>query len=261
MLRASSYSNLVRLIKWGKLLFVTGTPMASSLKDVLSPLTRIRHTDPLILAFQGLCRPPVRTFIGYLPSLFHNDYNPTIEINEIEGNQPCRGIYHDTFLEVVQTGKADTGIVADLELNDALVHWKAVHYTSGNAVKPGLLSAHILRAGAGLLGWGVDFGAQVIKPILNNFYTRRTMRTGVEMPDGKTVYPAQDILPYTINVREVEYREDDPIGKQLAELAMHYADKLFEFDTAEIPEVTITGTPAGETSKDNCEVMMYFGVH
>ncbi|KAI1072983.1 hypothetical protein LB507_009088, partial [Fusarium sp. FIESC RH6] len=60
MRRASgSYSNRVRLIKWEKLLFVTGTPMASSLKDVLSPLTLIRHIDPRILAFQGLCQPPV----------------------------------------------------------------------------------------------------------------------------------------------------------------------------------------------------------
>ncbi|KAI1072984.1 hypothetical protein LB507_009089, partial [Fusarium sp. FIESC RH6] len=139
---------------------------------------------------------------------------------------------------------------------------KTVHYTSGTAVKPWLLSADILRAGAGLLGWGVDLGSQVIKPILNNFYTRRTMRTGVEMPDGKTVYPAQDILPHTINVREVEYRDDDPIGKRLAELGKDYADKLFKFDSADIPEVAMTGTQAGETSKDNnSEVMMNFGVH
>lgn len=107
MRRASgSYSNLVRLIKWEKLSFVTGAPMASSLRDVLSPLTLIRHINPLILAFQGLCLPPVLTFLVRLPSLLHSGYNPTIEFNEIEENQPCRGVYHDTFMEVIQNWQA-----------------------------------------------------------------------------------------------------------------------------------------------------------
>ncbi|CAG7566382.1 unnamed protein product [Fusarium equiseti] len=160
MRRASgSYSNLVRLIKWEKLLFVTGTPMASSLRDVLSPLTLIRHINPLILAFQGLCLLPVRTFLGRLPSLFYSGYSTTIEFNKIERSRRCRGIYHDTFMEFIQTGKADAGNAADPVLFDALVHWKAVHYSSGTAVKPWLLSADVLRAGASLLGWGVDFGS------------------------------------------------------------------------------------------------------
>jgi hypothetical protein len=164
-------------------------------------------------------------------------------------------------MEAIQTGKADAGIAADPVLFDALVHWKTVHYSSGTAVRPWLLSADVLRAGASLLGWGIDLGSQVIKPILSNFYTRRTMRTGVKLPDGNTVYPAQDILPHSINVRKVEHREDDPIRQQLAELGKEYADNLFKFDSADVPEVAMTGTQAGETSKDISEIMMSFGVH
>ncbi|CAG7566383.1 unnamed protein product [Fusarium equiseti] len=87
------------------------------------------------------------------------------------------------------------------------------------------------------------------------------MRTGAKLPDGNTVYPAQDILPHSINVREVGYREHDPIRQQLAELGKEYADNLFKFDSAEVPDVAVTGTQAGETSKDNSEIMMSFGVH
>ncbi|KAH7198793.1 uncharacterized protein B0J16DRAFT_367827 [Fusarium flagelliforme] len=87
------------------------------------------------------------------------------------------------------------------------------------------------------------------------------MRTGVKLPDGNTVYPAQEILPHHIHVREVAYREDDPIRQQLVELGKEYADNLVKFDSAEVPEVAMTGTEAGKTSKDNSEIMMNFGVH
>ncbi|KAJ4129852.1 hypothetical protein NW768_006822 [Fusarium equiseti] len=114
----------------------------------------------------------------------------------------------------------------------------------------------MLRIGASFLGGGVDLGTQVIKPIVSNFYIRRITRTGVRLPNESIFYPVQDIIPHNIHVRKIEYREDDPIRQQLADPVKEYADNLFKFEGAKIPEVAMTGTQAGETSKDNSNVMM-----
>lgn len=50
-----------------------------------------------------------------------------------------------------------------------------------------------------------------------------------KLPDGNTAYPAQDIPSHSINIREVEYREDDSIRQQLAELGKDNSEIVINF--------------------------------
>jgi hypothetical protein len=68
---SGSYSNLLRLLNWRRMLFVTGTPIAGCLRDLLSPLTLIAHTNSSI---GGLSTLP--SVAGYNPGLYLEDYNP-----------------------------------------------------------------------------------------------------------------------------------------------------------------------------------------
>jgi hypothetical protein len=73
------YAKMVQLFHWGRLLFFTGTPIASSLRDLLSPLTLIAYANKAIRDLKGLSSDVVR----YVPSLYDEGYAAYKLDNEI----------------------------------------------------------------------------------------------------------------------------------------------------------------------------------
>ena len=74
-----SYANMVQLFRWKRLLFVTGTPIASSLRDPLSPVTLIAYANKAIHDLKGLSS----DVAGYVPGLYDGKYDAYQLDNEI----------------------------------------------------------------------------------------------------------------------------------------------------------------------------------
>ncbi|KAH7198794.1 uncharacterized protein B0J16DRAFT_367828 [Fusarium flagelliforme] len=174
---SGSYSNLLRLLNWRRMLFVTGTPIAGSLRDLLSPLTLIAHTNPSIGGYRR---------------------------GKILGE--TRGIFSETFWKELE----EQGAVHQ-ELLQSLGQFASMARVS-DTLKPWFLSPDLLQAAAKELSWGVNLGTKVVRPLLKVLYTRRTMKTELFLPDGTKPYPSDGMLPCTIRVEECSYFEDGPFG-------------------------------------------------
>jgi len=79
MLRVTgSYAKIVQLFHWERLLFVTGTPIASSLRDALSPLSLIAYANKAVCDLKGLSSDVVE----YAPGLYDDNYDAYKLYNE-----------------------------------------------------------------------------------------------------------------------------------------------------------------------------------
>ena len=74
-----SYANMGQLFQWERLLFVTGTPIASSLRDLLSPLTLFAYANKAIDDLKVLSS----DVVGYVPGLYDEKYDTYQLDNEI----------------------------------------------------------------------------------------------------------------------------------------------------------------------------------
>lgn len=95
---AGSYANIVQLFRWERLLFVTGTPIASSLPDLLSPLTLIAYASKAIRDLKGFSS----DVMGYVPGLYDESYDAYKLDNEIidEAGQTLgttKGLFCEAF--------------------------------------------------------------------------------------------------------------------------------------------------------------------
>ncbi|KAJ4129851.1 hypothetical protein NW768_006821 [Fusarium equiseti] len=245
------YSNLLRLLNWKHLLFFTGTPIAGSLRDLLSPLTLIAHTNPSVECLSKLPK-----LVGYIPGLYLEDYNPFENKFEVlEGEKvlgDTRGIFSETFWEELNEG----GIYQDLLLS---LKQLASMTRMSDTLKPWFFSPDLLQAAAKELTWGMNLGSKVVKPLLQVLYTRRTMKTELILPDGTKSYPSDGMLPCTIRVEECSCFEDEPNGVLVKDQGTLYAQNLYSFENETVPEHTHAGDqPAQDTSQ---EVHMNFGAH
>ncbi|KAI1072992.1 hypothetical protein LB507_009087, partial [Fusarium sp. FIESC RH6] len=98
---SGSCSNLLRLLNWKRLLFVTGTPVAGSLRDLLSPLTLIAHTN---LGNEALST--LHSVVGYISGLCLDDHNPFEDTFQVMDGElalgETRGIFPTTFWEELE---------------------------------------------------------------------------------------------------------------------------------------------------------------
>ncbi|KAF0637159.1 hypothetical protein FPSE5266_20309 [Fusarium pseudograminearum] len=176
------YNNLLRKFQWRILLWTSGTSLSNSLRDLISP--------PILMwKALGIQWNPAIGRIGYLPGLYHKDYDPLIENNEIRG-QITKGILHRDFLANNKGAEA------------LLPFWQ------NEKSRLWMLHPEIYKAAGMKHHWGSNLAAWVVRPIFEYMHIRRTMRTPLRLPDGYMTYPGIDLLPPTI-VRLFKPANDD----------------------------------------------------
>lgn len=126
--------------------------------------------------------------------------------------------------------------------------------------KPWYLSLYVLIYAARELRWSVTLGTKVIRPLLEEFYSRRTMKTGLILPNGNVTYPSAGMLPSEIVVEECSYAPDDPDGITVTEVGRIYTQNLFNNSSENIPDCTQAQQSQG-IKDHNSDVMMNFGEH
>ncbi|KAM0542074.1 hypothetical protein ACHAO7_010139 [Fusarium culmorum] len=252
-----SYINLLQLFKWDRLLFVTGTPIASTLRDLLSPLTLIAYTNKHIRNFQY-----VTPSLGYLPGLYHDSYDPDADKTDItaefgEKLGQTVGIFSEAFMAKHQENS---------EVTAALEFFKMAYDTW--SLKPWMLSPNLLVDSSKELSWGVNLGSKVVKPLLKSFYIRRTMKTALNTPDGEVTYPSDGMLPSSIRIEECPYRPGNPDAELLRRIGQGYADSLFssadaglEQSTRAVPDPSEPADSNDLGLHDGTESHMNFGEH
>ncbi|KAM0372815.1 hypothetical protein ACHAPY_009418 [Fusarium culmorum] len=170
------YNNLLHKFQWRILLWTSGTPLSNSLRDLISPLI-------LVWKALGIKWNPTIGRIGYLPGLYHEDYDPLVEDNEIKG-QITKGILHPEFLANNKAAKA----LLPFWQNEKSHLW--------------MLHPELYKAAGMKHHWGSNLAAWVVRPIFEYVHIRRTMRTPLRLPNGSMTYPGIDLLPPTIVVEE-----------------------------------------------------------
>ncbi|KAK7413720.1 hypothetical protein QQZ08_012566, partial [Neonectria magnoliae] len=178
---------MLRHLSWDTILWVTGTPLAGSLKDILSPLT-------LMWEAYGIDWDPSSS-LGWLAGLYRDDYDP-YQLENVFEKETTAGIFARS--EEDEDDEPDEGIKA----------LKAAYDQDGSRLW--VVSPDLLRATARQLDWGTNLGRHAVRGIFRTMHIRRTMRTAVQLDDGTLVYPSEGILPAIISVEEVAYRETNP---------------------------------------------------
>lgn len=84
------FNNTFRLLNWDHLLWMTGTPLIGSLRDIMSPLSLVwRKYNPDLR--------DIVNNVGCLKGMWHNEYDPTMEENKLF-SETTRGIFSETFM-------------------------------------------------------------------------------------------------------------------------------------------------------------------
>ncbi|KAF5584723.1 snf2 family helicase [Fusarium subglutinans] len=185
------YNHMLRLLDWKKLLWVTGTPVQSSFRDLLSPLS-------LMWAAYGL---------------YDESYDPYTEENKFDDR---KNVTHGIFTETYLTKFPQFAVLKD------------VFNKSDGKCRLWMANPDIFRAAGSAFNWGTDAGHRVVRPIYKMLQVRRTMRTPLKLPDGKVYYPAQDLLPSTIVLEEVTHDETEEIFDLVQKMGQDQAKKLYQ---------------------------------
>ncbi|RSL44137.1 hypothetical protein CEP54_014810 [Fusarium duplospermum] len=227
-----SFHKTLCLISGERLMWVTGTPLSASLRDLLSPLRLMwkAHGD---LDWQ-----PTEAELGWVPGLYHQDYDPE-KLNDFGLGRATQGILTDKFRELYP------GQVAVLE-----------RFARSNA-RLWYLSPHLFTLAGRQLQWGSDFASMVVRPILEVLQLRRTMRTGIMLPDGTTAYPGGENLPMTLYFAELELRNHEP--RQIAlQQGDSYASRMFMSRDIDLEEAA---TSPQEAVSSKIEASVNLSVH
>ncbi|KAF5963589.1 hypothetical protein FBULB1_13287 [Fusarium bulbicola] len=200
------YNHMLRILDWKKLLWVSGTPILSSFKDLLSPLS-------LMWATYGL---------------YDESYDPYTEDNTLGvGKNTTHGIFTGSYL-------------TEFPQFTAL---KDIFDKSDGKCRLWMVNPDIFRAAGGVFNWGTNAGHLVVRPIFKMLQVRRTMRTPLKLPDGKVSYPAQDLLPSLIVLEEVSHDETKDIADTVQSMGQLQAKKLYKQKTeSSIEDMDRSGT-------------------
>lgn len=253
---SGSYYNMLRLFEWDSLVWVTGTPLFTSLRDLLAPLSLIWQK----YKFDWI----PDADIGWLPGLYAPSYDPTIEETEMDG-RVVKGIFSQPYLEKHPALK---------RLRD--------HYFENHRNRSWMLSPHLLKMCGRELGWATDLGAQVVAHVMRVIEIKRTLRSSVVVPlddavestrngdadeqgraeingiVGKRVFPAQYLLPATIRVEEVGFRHGTADHEETLKELEEFSLKTFPFDDDE----QVATPESGHEVRDNVrEVKFNFSSH
>ncbi|KAL2682399.1 hypothetical protein Neosp_006850 [[Neocosmospora] mangrovei] len=244
---SGSYHNMLRMLSWKRLLFVSGTPLTTSLRDLLSPLSLVHHISGRIQSLDVLNE----SILSWVPGLYHADYDPLKAVNKIDhagSEQLTAGIFHEDTLDKVEDEGSKQYL---LKLKDAWVQ-------GDKSFRHWLISPHLLKLAARDLSWGTQLGALVIKPILRQLYIRRTMRTPTKLPNGELTFPGKGVLPSTIVVEEMRYWPDSLAGQEVDFRGRLCAKQLFSNQNPQTADHSVSNE---NISPNPSEAQLNFGIH
>ncbi|KPM45986.1 hypothetical protein AK830_g452 [Neonectria ditissima] len=210
----SSYYNLMRLLKWETLIWVSGTPMANSGRDLIAPL------GLFWMSMKIDWTPDPETFPN-AALMYDPNYDPYKEVwsKAKEGEEAAGkvlGIFHETYLK---------GHPELIPMEEA--------FRKDSYVRLWYLSAALYRIAGRQMSWGNDHARQVIRPIMEKMQIRRTMRSEVVLPGnlGKTT-PTEGLLPATVCVEEVAFDEYGPLAEAVKREGIASSESLFAMPQA-----------------------------
>ncbi|KJZ73345.1 hypothetical protein HIM_07349 [Hirsutella minnesotensis 3608] len=180
------YNNSFRLLNWDTSLWVSGTVLISSLKDILSPL---------FLFWLKLDMPTYGWLtdghhLGDLQLLFHQDYDPTSRSFELNG-RTVLGLFH----EDTDFSRSELGI----RLKDFWVKHKFPIW---------VLCQTLVSAACDATKWNVGAGMLVVGGVLRNLCLRRTLKTPLRLEDNSIIYPALELPPMKIIYEELQFSKE-----------------------------------------------------
>ncbi|KAF7553679.1 hypothetical protein G7Z17_g3457 [Cylindrodendrum hubeiense] len=201
---AGSYRNMMRLLKWESLIWVTGTPLMSSFRDLLSPLSLMSKSLNCTWSPKG-------EEVGWGPGMYLDSYDPYTETNDNGEGKTTAGIFSQKYLDSHPEAQPLKNIY---DMNKESV-W---------ILLPSLYSYCISRGIS-----DINPIMDVVRPSLKKMHIMRTMRTPVSLPDGSTCYPSDGLLPATVIVEELEFAAGSETKQKMKELGQKYAKELVIF--------------------------------
>ncbi|PNP51939.1 hypothetical protein THARTR1_07148 [Trichoderma harzianum] len=178
-----AFNNTFRLLNWDHLVWVTGTPLMSTLRDILSPLWLIWHKININIPVLW-----VKT-IGHVEGLWNDEYDPYEEETVFADGSKTRGILSESFIK-----------------EHPSLEWaklKEFHHKTG--IKLWQINPFLVDAAGRAAEWSSDFGQKVVSVVLQILSLRRTLRSRLVLPDGSVSYPGADLLPMVISTEELSF--------------------------------------------------------
>lgn len=108
-------------------------------------------------------------------------------------------------------------------------------------------------------GWSSDFASMVVRPIFARLHIRCTIRTPLTLPDGKTIYPAEGLLPARIVMEELAYcgkRQDE-----VESMGKEYSKRLYCQTEASIIGHSEMPSNSQAVNPNATEASLNFGVY
>ncbi|KAL6825252.1 hypothetical protein V8C40DRAFT_287715 [Trichoderma camerunense] len=179
-------------IRWGFLIVdeahaarkvsgVTGTPLVSSLHDIMSPLL-------LLWEKIGIKAVTEHADYGNIQGLWRTSYDPDNE-NQWEDGTSTAGIFTATFKAKYPSKSWD--------------EMEGFYRRTG--VKIWQLNPVIVEAAGQKAEWSSSFGQNVVSAILGLLSLQRSLRSRLVLPDGTACYPRTDLPPMTIATEELNF--------------------------------------------------------
>ncbi|KAM6484740.1 hypothetical protein HDV62DRAFT_379126 [Trichoderma sp. SZMC 28011] len=179
-------------IRWGFLIVdeahaarkvsgVTGTPLVSSLHDIMSPLL-------LLWEKIGIKAVTEHADYGNIQGLWRTSYDPDNE-NQWEDGTSTADIFTATFKAKYPSKSWD--------------EMEGFYRRTG--VKIWQLNPVIVEAAGQKAEWSSSLGQNVVSAILGLLSLQRSLRSRLVLPDGTACYPRTDLPPMTIATEELNF--------------------------------------------------------
>lgn len=222
-----SYYNMTRLFSWERLVWVTGTPHCSLLRDILAPLNMM--WDKYNCEWE-----PDSAEIGNLANLYSPDYDPTDEEGffDREGGGRTCAIFGSDYLEKHPELKP---------VEEA--------YRDCCHVRLWMLCPCLLEQVAKKISWGTYLGSRILAQIMRMLQINRKMHSFVTVPaedgdtdvvlaglldddeepivPGKRIYPATNMILPVICVEKVGFKAGSEEETRAKQHLIDYSRKLF----------------------------------
>jgi hypothetical protein len=193
----SAFHSSCLLLQCNTPIMVTGTPIVSTLRDLEAPLHFFwKRYEIDVYAWDSMK-------IGNCSGLWHHGYDPYAYKNELE--DPLVSVHGLLSPELI-------------DKYPGLAKMKGIYEQTGVPIWQ--MNPFLFKRAGKEMEWGTSFGQQVVRPILGLLSIRRTPRSPVKLPDGKSTYPGVDLLPMQIITEELCF------GPGLKKVAKEYGDKM-----------------------------------
>jgi hypothetical protein len=236
--RGSYYCQMVSMLNKEGLLWMTGTTLYNRQSDMVAPLM-------LMWQILGIDWDYKSAKLGDLMGLYHPEYNPILEENNINiGSRQIttRGIFYNMDYS-----------------NGALAKMKQAFDQDGRRLW--LMCPGLFEDLGSETEWSIEFAHQVLRSVFTNLQCKWTMSSRIELPDGTSYFPGANIPPCQTITEELG--SDTYNGRNVKAACDEAIQQLFVRNaTADTRKPTSSAIPSSEArwSKMSAAIVN-FGAH